>query len=54
MVAVDGEPVEGFGALQRLMGDERIGREVTLTVVRGGAVATVTVRPVELGSGATA
>ena len=50
MLAVDGEPVAGVDDLHRLMTAERIGREVELTVARGGEARTLTVRPEELSS----
>ena len=48
IVAVDGEPIGGVDDLQRLMGEERIGRRVELSVVRGGSARTVAVTPEEL------
>ena len=50
VLAVDGEPVAGVDDLHRLMTAERIGREVELTVARGGEARTLTVRPEELSS----
>lgn len=48
IVSVDGADVTDVGDLQRLMTAERIGREVTLGVVRGGARTTLPITPVEL------
>jgi serine protease Do len=50
IVAVDGVAVAGVDDLQRLLGEERIGAAVTLTVVRGGDARELAVRPVELGA----
>jgi serine protease Do len=49
VVAVDGAPVRGVDDLQRLLGEERIGADVLLSVVRDGEPREVAVRPVELG-----
>lgn len=54
MVAVDGHATPDVGALQALMTAERIDRSVALTVVRGGRLRDLVVRPEELttaGSG---
>jgi S1-C subfamily serine protease len=48
IVSVDGRDVSDVGDLQRLMTAERIGREVALGVIRGGAPVTVPITPVEL------
>jgi serine protease Do len=48
IVAVDGEPVRGVDDLQRLLDASRIGRDVTLNVVRQGSDQVVSLRPVEL------
>ena len=48
LLAVDGIPVEDATDLQRLMVDERIGREVEFTVLRDGHEQSVTVAPDEL------
>ncbi len=48
IVAVDSAPVERVGDLQELMSGERIGREVSIEVVRGGRLHGVRVSPVEL------
>jgi S1-C subfamily serine protease len=48
IVSVDGRDVTDVGDLQRLMTAERIGREVALGVIRGGAPVTVPITPVEL------
>lgn len=45
IVAVDGAPVADVGDLQRLMGADRIGREVTLDLVRDGGPRAVAVVP---------
>ena len=48
IVEVDGHAVADVGDLQRLMGADRIGRSVTLGVVRDGRRLPVSVTPVEL------
>ena len=48
IVAVDGAPVADVGDLQRLMGADRIGREVTLELVRDGRPRAVALVPEEL------
>jgi S1-C subfamily serine protease len=48
IVSVDGIPVSDVGDLQRLMTGERVGRTVTLEIVRGGQVTRLDVRPTEL------
>ncbi|HET6172758.1 MAG TPA: trypsin-like peptidase domain-containing protein [Gaiellales bacterium] len=48
LLAVDGVAVEDATDLQRLMIDERIGREVEFTVLRAGRERTLTVVPGEL------
>jgi S1-C subfamily serine protease len=48
LLAVDGIPVEDATDLQRLMIDERIGRQVEFTVLRDGHEQSVTVAPDEL------
>lgn len=48
VVTVDGEPTGDVGQLQRVMTDARIGREVTVVVVRRGRAAHLRVRPTEL------
>jgi serine protease Do len=50
VVAIDGAPVRGVDDLQRLLGEERIGADVLLSVVRDGEPREVSVRPVELGA----
>jgi S1-C subfamily serine protease len=50
VVAIDGEPVRGVDDLQRLLGEERIGADVMLAVVRGGEPRDVMVRPEELSA----
>jgi serine protease Do len=49
VVAIDSTPVRGVDDLQRLLGEERIGADVLLSVVRDGEPREVAVRPVELG-----
>jgi serine protease Do len=48
VVAIDGVPVRGVDDLQRLLGEERIGADVLLDVVREGEPRQVTIRPEEL------
>ena len=48
IVSVDGAAISDVGDLQRLMTGERVGRPVTLEVVRGGQLTQITVRPTEL------
>ena len=43
IVALDGEPVSGVDALHRLLTEERIGREVALTVLRRATVRDISV-----------
>ena len=50
IVAVDGEPVETMGELQRLLVGERIGASVTFTVARHEDVLDVVVVPHELAA----
>jgi S1-C subfamily serine protease len=50
VVELDGVAIDGVDDLQRLMTDERIGREVEARIVRGGRVLTVRVVPTELGA----
>jgi S1-C subfamily serine protease len=45
VVALDGSPVESIGDLQRLLTGERVGRTVTLTVVRGGDIVDLRIVP---------
>lgn len=47
-VGVEGAPVERVDDLQRLMTADRIGRTVTVTVVREGRVVPLELVPVEL------
>jgi S1-C subfamily serine protease len=44
IVALDGEPVSGVDALHRLLTEERVGREVALTVLRRANPREITVR----------
>ena len=48
IVEVDGVAIEDVGDLQRLMTSERIGRSVTVVLVRNGEARTVEIRPSEL------
>jgi serine protease Do len=48
IVAVDGEPIDDVGDLQRLMTGERIGRELTLRIDRGGRAMQLAIVPREL------
>ncbi|WP_028065829.1 S1C family serine protease [Solirubrobacter soli] len=48
VVAIDGAPVRGVDDLQRLLGEERIGVDVVLSVVREAEPREVLIRPVEL------
>jgi serine protease Do len=48
VVAIDGAPIRGVDDLQRLLGEERIGADVVLDVVREGEPRQVTIRPEEL------
>ena len=50
IVSVDGETVDDVGALQRLMAAERIGRRVTVEVVRDGRLQTREATLVELNA----
>jgi S1-C subfamily serine protease len=43
VIAMDGEPVSGVDALHRLLTEERVGREVVLTVLRRAAIQHVIV-----------
>jgi S1-C subfamily serine protease len=45
IVLFDGSPVGGVDALHRLLDEERIGRPTGLTLVRAGALHTLTVVP---------
>ena len=48
IVAIDDAPVRGVDDLQRLLGEERIGADVVLSVVREGEPREVMLRPEEL------
>jgi S1-C subfamily serine protease len=48
VVALDGEPVTGVDDLVRLLDGSRVGRAVTMSLLRQGALATVAVCPTEL------
>jgi S1-C subfamily serine protease len=50
LVELDGIALEGVGDLQRLMTDDRIGREVPIVLVRDGRTLTVRAIPAELGA----
>jgi S1-C subfamily serine protease len=43
VIGLDDEPVTGVDALHRLLSEDRIGREINLTVLRRAAVQTVSV-----------
>jgi S1-C subfamily serine protease len=45
---IDGAPINAVGDLQRLMGAERIDRDVTVRVLRGDRDLRLRVRPTEL------
>jgi S1-C subfamily serine protease len=47
ILSVDGVAIEGADDLTRLLSAERIGRDTTVTILRGGAVEKKTVVPVE-------
>src|SRR4051794_40028337 len=51
LLTVDGHPVTGVDDLHRLLTAERIGRDVEITVARGGGMRTVAIRPEELSTG---
>jgi serine protease Do len=48
ILAVDGAPIEDMGDLQRLMTDDLIGREVEISVFRGGRIDSVRATLIEL------
>jgi S1-C subfamily serine protease len=48
IVALDGQPVEGVGDLQRLLNGELVGRRVALRVFRDGNEVDLTVTPAEV------
>jgi S1-C subfamily serine protease len=48
IVAVDGEPMRDVGDLQRLMVAERIGREISVELVRGSRSVALALTPREL------
>jgi S1-C subfamily serine protease len=48
IVALDGAPVSGAGDLQRFLDAGRVGRPVTLTIVRAGRLLDLDVVPAEL------
>ncbi|MEA2310880.1 MAG: hypothetical protein QOE28_848 [Solirubrobacteraceae bacterium] len=50
VLAVDGAPVAGVDDLHRLLGGDRIGRPVTLSVVRGGTELSLALTPRELSA----
>ena len=47
ILSVDGAPIEGADDLIRLLGAERIGRDITVAVLRGGVIERRTLKPVE-------
>ena len=48
ITALDGTPVDGIDALQRLLDMTRIGRDCQLTVLRRARELQITIRPLEL------
>ena len=50
VVAIDGEAVAGVDDMLRLLNSERIGREVTLAVLRRGKALSVALLPGERDS----
>jgi S1-C subfamily serine protease len=48
VVAVDGVAVEDVGTLQALMDEDRIGRRITVEIVRGDTLRTLSLVPTEL------
>ena len=48
MIAIDGVPVQGIDALQRLLDSSWIGRECELQLLRRSSVIDVKIRPIEL------
>jgi S1-C subfamily serine protease len=49
IVEIDGVVVDDVAHLQRLMAGERVGRAVSVSLVRGGSLITIEVHPTELG-----
>jgi S1-C subfamily serine protease len=47
LVRLDGEPVTGVDDIFRLLDERRIGKVVSATVVRSGALVDINVRPIE-------
>jgi S1-C subfamily serine protease len=47
IVSADGEPITGVDDLIRLLNGERIGRPVTINVLRRGAFRSFEVKPLE-------
>jgi S1-C subfamily serine protease len=43
VVALDNEPVSGVDALHRLLTEDRVGREITLTVLRRATIRDIKV-----------
>jgi S1-C subfamily serine protease len=50
IVALDGKPVTGVDDLHRLLTDERVGRKVSVTVLRNGRKGEIDIVPVEAGA----
>lgn len=48
LVALDGVPIDGIDALQRLLDAERIGRAIEVQVLRGSSLIAIDLTPVEL------
>src|SRR4051812_31662293 len=48
VLALDGDPIEGVGDLQRRLGGDLIGRSVELRVDRAGEPRSISISPVEL------
>jgi S1-C subfamily serine protease len=49
IVAFDGATVEGIDALHRLLNVERIGKPISLTVIRGAQKLELPIVPSEVG-----
>jgi S1-C subfamily serine protease len=48
MIAIDGRPIDGIDALQRLLDAGWIGRDCELKLLRRSSLLQVTLRPIEL------
>jgi S1-C subfamily serine protease len=51
VIALDGAPVAGADDLVRLLGGDRIGLEIVLTVIAGTELRRIAMTPVERGEG---